>query len=56
MLANLGLALQARFERGGQLADLDAAIRASQGAVDATPPDSEDEREPRTGQPGPPPD
>ena len=37
MLSNLGLALQARFERTGDLADLDAAITARPAGGDATP-------------------
>ena len=37
MLSNLGAALQTRFERAGELADLDAAITAGQQAVAATP-------------------
>ena len=36
-LANLGGALLARFDRYGELSDLDAAIEASQAAVAATP-------------------
>jgi tetratricopeptide (TPR) repeat protein len=35
MLSNLGMALQARFERNGVLADLDAAVDASRAAADA---------------------
>ena len=37
MLSNLGTALLARFERTGQLADLDQALTVSREAVDATP-------------------
>ena len=37
-LSNLGNALQARFERTGQQADLDQAITTGRQAVDATPP------------------
>ncbi|MFJ4526200.1 CHAT domain-containing protein [Streptomyces sp. NPDC088810] len=38
-LSNLGVALQARFERTGDRADLDAAIAAGREAVQATPAD-----------------
>jgi hypothetical protein len=39
VLVNLASALQARFERTGELADLDEAIRVGREAVVATPPD-----------------
>ncbi len=39
MLSNLGLALQRRFERAGDRADLDAAIAAGEQAVAASPAD-----------------
>ena len=41
-LSNLGLALPARFERTGDLADLDAAIDVGRQAVAATPADHPD--------------
>jgi tetratricopeptide (TPR) repeat protein len=37
MLSNLGATLRVRFERAGELADLDAAVQAGQAAVEATP-------------------
>jgi hypothetical protein len=41
-LSNLGGSLAARFERTGDVANLDAAIRVAQDAVDATPTDRPD--------------
>jgi CHAT domain-containing protein/tetratricopeptide (TPR) repeat protein len=38
-LSNLGIGLQTRFRRAGNLADLDEAIKAGRDAVDATPAD-----------------
>ena len=41
-LSNLGVALRARFERTGEVADLESAIEAGRAAVDALPPDHPD--------------
>ena len=41
-LSNLGYALYARFGQTGNLADLDAAVTATQAAADGAPDDSPD--------------